>query len=36
MISFLHGYEHLHETNANAREREARIADNAAKLLEGE
>lgn len=36
MVSFLRGFAHLHETNAEARELEERIVENVAKLLERE
>lgn len=36
MVGFLPGLNHLHGTNAEARELEERIAENVAKLLEGE
>lgn len=35
MIGFLRGFAHLHETNAENREMEARIAENLVKSLEG-
>jgi len=34
MVGFLRGFAHLHETNAEARELEAQIAENVVKLLE--
>jgi hypothetical protein len=35
MVVFLHGFAHLYETNAEARELQERIAENVVKLLEG-